>query len=102
MRPGRGRRPEVTSGPLRCPSLFLRAGCWRAACTKARDRGRTVLQLFSEARGKNLFLDLTEFSMLSLAANPTMNRLAQLGRYFFAIPFAAFGVQYYLYGYYSG
>jgi hypothetical protein len=40
--------------------------------------------------------------MLSLAANPTMNRLAQLGRYFFAIPFAVFGVQYYLYGYYSG
>lgn len=31
-----------------------------------------------------------------------MKRLAQPGRYFFAIPFAMFGVQYFLYGHYSG
>jgi hypothetical protein len=40
--------------------------------------------------------------MLPLATNPTMNRLAQPGRYFFAIPFAGFGVQYYLYGHSGG
>ena len=40
--------------------------------------------------------------MLSLATNPTMKRLAQPGRYFFVIPFAVFGVQYFLYGHYSG
>lgn len=40
--------------------------------------------------------------MLPLATNPTMKRLAQPGRYFFAIPFAVFGVQTFLYGYYSG
>ena len=61
-----------------------------------RECGRAVLRLFSEARGKNLFLDLAEFSMLPLATNPTMDRLAQLGRHSFAIPFAAFGVQYFL------
>jgi hypothetical protein len=67
--------------------------------------GGIVAALFSDCslrRGKNLFLDLAEFSMLPLATNPTMDRLAQLGRYFFAIPFAAFGVQYFLYGHYSG
>lgn len=31
-----------------------------------------------------------------------MKRLAQPGRYFFAIPFAVFGVQYFLCGHYSG
>ena len=31
-----------------------------------------------------------------------MKRLAQPGRYFFAIPFAVFGVQYFLYGHYFG
>ena len=40
--------------------------------------------------------------MLPLATNPTMKRLAQPGRYFFAIPFAVFGVQYFRYGYCSG
>ena len=40
--------------------------------------------------------------MLPLATNPTMKRLAQPGRYFFAIPFAVFGVQYFRYGHYSG
>jgi hypothetical protein len=40
--------------------------------------------------------------MLPLATNPTMKRLAQPGRYVFAIPFAAFGVQYFLYGHYPG
>jgi hypothetical protein len=63
-----------------------------------------VAALFSDCslrRAKNLFLDLAEFSMLPLATNPTMDRLAQLGRYFFAIPFVAFGVQYFLYGHYS-
>ena len=54
------------------------------------------------ARGKNLFLGLTEFSMLPLATNLTMKRLAQPGRYIFAIPFAVFGVQYFLYGHYPG
>ena len=53
---------------------------------------------YSLRRGKNLFLDLTVFSMLPLATNPTMKRLAQPGRYFFAIPFAVFGAQYFLYG----
>ena len=32
---------------------------------------------YSLRRGKNLFLDLTVFSMLPLATNPTMKRLAQ-------------------------
>ena len=36
--------------------------------------------------------------MLPVATNPTMKRLAQPGRYFFAIPFAVFGAQYFLYG----
>jgi uncharacterized membrane protein len=31
-----------------------------------------------------------------------MKSLAQLGRYFFAIPFAVFGRQYFLYGHYAG
>ena len=40
--------------------------------------------------------------MLPLATNLTMKRLAQPGRYVFAIPFAVFGVQYFLYGHYPG
>ena|SRR5215469_561410 len=31
-----------------------------------------------------------------------MKSLAQLGRYFFAIPFCVFGIQYFLYGHYAG
>lgn len=31
-----------------------------------------------------------------------MDRLAQLGRYFFAITFAVFGIQYFVYGSYPG
>src|SRR6516164_8015735 len=31
-----------------------------------------------------------------------MKSLAQLGRYFFAIPFGVFGIQYFLYGHYAG
>ena len=57
---------------------------------------------YSLRRGKNLFLDLTVFSMLPVATNPTMKRLAQPGRYFFAVPFAVFGMQYFLYGHYPG
>ena len=34
--------------------------------------------------------------MLPLATNQTMNGLAQPGRYFFAIPFAVLGLQYFL------
>jgi len=40
----------------------------------------SVAPLFSDyslGRGKNLFLDLTVFSMLPLATNPTVKRLAQ-------------------------
>ena len=40
--------------------------------------------------------------MLSLATNQTMDRLAQPGRYFFAIPSAVCGVQCFLNGRYSG
>src|SRR3974390_388476 len=31
-----------------------------------------------------------------------MKSFAQLGRYFFAIPFCVFGIQYFLYGHYAG
>ena len=39
------------------------------------------------ARGKNLFLGLTEFSMLPLATNPTMKRLAQPARLLLGLMF---------------
>jgi hypothetical protein len=31
-----------------------------------------------------------------------MDRFPQLGRFLFAIPFATFGIQYFLYGHYAG
>jgi uncharacterized membrane protein len=40
--------------------------------------------------------------MIPLGTNSTMERLAELGRSLFVIPFAVFGVQYFPYGHYDG